>query len=502
MPVHVGDSVPAALDGLCVVDLSGSLAGALTSMVLGDNGADVITVEPLGGDGLRAFPAYAMWHRGHRSVIADVTTASGRERVIDLTDGADVVVQDWRPHVARRLGLDHDRLAESNPRVVTCVITGFGSAGPWSAIKGYEGVVSAKAGAFTVDGRPRFSPVPAGSFGAANGALQGVLAALYQREDTARGQRVEASLLQGLTAFDLYDWLAKLVPPSLMVRKGPAGVGATVYPAISGLVAFTKDGRCVQFGNFLPHQLDAFLRATGLQEWYRDGVERSTEEVLSVARRRIHERTWDEWNEAFARESDIAGEPHRTTEEATRHPQLVHNGDVVEIDDQKLGRTRQLGALVRLARTPARLAESAPQPGEHDATARFPVAARTPAPAGPRAVPAPLAGVTILELAWFYAAPFGTALLADLGARVIKVENLEGVPHRSQTGVEEFAGVKALQGKESIALDTSRPEGMEVLRRLVRRSDAVMRNFRQQAAVRMKIDYDALVGEKEDLVYL
>jgi len=467
MPVHVGDSVPAALDGLCVVDLSGSLAGALTSMVLGDNGADVITVEPLGGDGLRAFPAYAMWHRGHRSVIADVTTASGRERVIDLTDGADVVVQDWRPHVARRLGLDHDRLAESNPRVVTCVITGFGSAGPWSAIKGYEGVVSAKAGAFTVDGRPRFSPVPAGSFGAANGALQGVLAALYQREDTARGQRVEASLLQGLTAFDLYDWLAKLVPPSLMVRKGPAGVGATVYPAISGLVAFTKDGRCVQFGNFLPHQLDAFLRATGLQEWYRDGVERSTEEVLSVARRRIHERTWDEWNEAFARESDIAGEPHRTTEEATRHPQLVHNGDVVEIDDQKLGRTRQLGALVRLARTPARLA-----------------------------------GVTILELAWFYAAPFGTALLADLGARVIKVENLEGVPHRSQTGVEEFAGVKALQGKESIALDTSRPEGMEVLRRLVRRSDAVMRNFRQQAAVRMKIDYDALVGEKEDLVYL
>ena len=98
----------------------------------------------------------------------------------------------------------------------------------------------------------------------------------------------------------------------------------------------------------------------------------------------------------------------------------------------------------------------------------------------------------MLELAWFYAAPFGTALLADLGARVIKVESSFGDPHRYQNPLPEFSGVKALGGKESIVVDYRTPEGREILHRLVARSDVVMRNYRQQNSAAVGDDYESL----------
>jgi crotonobetainyl-CoA:carnitine CoA-transferase CaiB-like acyl-CoA transferase len=483
------------------------MAGALTGMVLCDNGAEVVKVERPGGDRLRRLPAWAAWHRGQQSVVADLGTAEGRARVGELARGADVLVRDWRPGVAERHGLGHEQLAADNPRLVSCAITGFGPRGPWRHLKGYEAVVAAKSGVFstasgsleTLD-RPRFSPIAAGSFGAAMGALQGVLAALYARGESGSGQLVETSLLQGLTAYDLYPWLEPLVPARLLERYAPAGMGPTIYPVISGLVAFTRDGRCVQFGNFLPHQLEAFLRATGLAEWYREGRDQPAEVQLEVARRRLHEKTWDEWALAFAAEPDIAGEPYRTPREAVDHPQLRHNGEVVDLHDPRWGPTSQVGPLVTLRGTPAAIGSPAPAPGEHDATAAFPSAGR---PAG--GLPpgrAPLAGVTVVELAWFYAAPFGLALLADLGARVIKVENLTGDPHRSQSGVREFAGVKALQGKESLAVDTRTPEGTEILHRLLRRADLVMRNYREEAARRLGLDAASVAEVAPDTFYL
>jgi crotonobetainyl-CoA:carnitine CoA-transferase CaiB-like acyl-CoA transferase len=161
-----------------------------------------------------------------------------------------------------------------------------------------------------------------------------------------------------------------------------------------------------------------------------------------------------------------------------------------------------------MTRTPAVL--GAVDPPLRTATTDFTgFRTRTGAPRAPAqqatdrgAARGPLTGVTIVELAWFYAAPFGLALLADLGARVIKVEGPEGDPHRYQSGVPEHAGVKGLQGKESVVIDYRQPEGEEILHRLVARADLVMSNYRQANHQRSRDSYDRLAAHNADLVYL
>jgi crotonobetainyl-CoA:carnitine CoA-transferase CaiB-like acyl-CoA transferase len=444
-------------------------------------------------------PAFAQWHRGKGAIAVDLKSEAGRTRVLELVAHADVLVQSWRPGVAERLGVGYDDLASQNAGLVYCAITGFGPQGPLTHLKGYDAVVSAKAGLLAYGDRPRYSAILGGSFAASQGALQGIFAALYVKGRTGRGQRVEASLVQGLTGFDLYGWLG----PQLAGEFAQAPRAGSTFSSIMGVVGFTSDGGWLQFSNFRPHLAAAFIEAIGLTDWYRAALERSDPPAVinETVLRRLHERTLDEWMETFMRYDDVGVEPYRTPLEAMDHPQMIHNGHVLDVTDPVLGKTRQVGPLVMLSRTPAEPGSGAPPVGHDDRGAMF---ARTAVePHGDAQLPAaPLAGVTVLELAWFYAAPFGTALLADLGARVIKVEGVEGDPHRYQNPLREFSGVKALQGKESIVVDYRTAEGKEILHKLVARSDIVMRNYRQQNSVATGDDYESLRPVNPDQVYL
>jgi len=488
-----------ALDGLRVLDFTWGLPGAIATMVLADNGADVIKIEPPGGDPQRSMPAFAQWHRGKRSVVVDLKDDGGRARARALAAEADVLLQSWRPGVAERLGFGYADLAPANAGLVYCAITGFGPKGPLAGVRGYEAVVAAKAGLLAYTDRPRYSAILGGSFAASQGALQGILAALYVRATVGKGQKVETSLVQGLSGFDLYGWLG----PQLHGAIAEQHRAGTTYPPIMGMVGFTSDGGWLQFANFRPHLVAAFLEAIGLADWYRGAIERNEPAVTitGAVLRRLHERTLDEWMDIFMRYDDIGVEPYRTPLEAMDHPQMIHNGHVVDVIDPTIGKTRQVGPLVTLTRTPAQLRPGAPALGRYSADASFRAAPRQPGGGG-QVPPAPLAGVTVLELAWFYAAPFGTALLADLGARVIKVEGVDGDPHRHQSPLREFSGVKALQGKESIVVDYRTPEGKEILHQLVARSDVVMRNYRQQNSAAAGDDYDSLHVHNPEQVYL
>ena len=498
---------PAVLAGVRMLDLSARMSGSIATMLLADFGAEVIKVEPPGGDPERGQSAFVTWHRGKKSLIADLKTPAGRARVLALAAQADVLVTSWRPGVAERLDLGYEALSAANPRLIYCAITGFGPKGPWATIQGYDGVVAAKAGVYTRPGeRPRYTAVPGAAFGAAHGALQGILSALYQRETTGRGQRVEASLLQGIHPYDMYAWLDQPhLPRDLVTLTGGAAAAGTTYAPISGLIAFTRDHKCLQFASYLPHQRAAMLEALGLTAAYEQATSAAAppEPLMALARQRVGEKSFTEWEAIFAAYPDVTVDAFRTGEEAMRHPQLIHNGDIVTLDDPEHGPVDQIGPFVQLAATPARVGSPAPGLGQHDGLTGFAAAASSlPEPGRATWTRPPLEGVTILELAWFYAAPYGATLLADLGARVIKVENLEGDPHRKQAGVGEFAGVKGLQGKESVAVDITTPEGLEIVHRLVARSDLLLRNFREAATRKMGVDYQALKPHNPDLFYL
>lgn len=183
-----------ALGGIRVVDLSRGFAGALVTQFLGDYGAEVIRVEPPEGDRLRGAPAFYLWQRNKKSVALDLHGAKEREQARRLAQRADVVVLDFRPGVAERLGLDYESIAAANPGLLYCSITGFGRGGRYSRLQGYEALVMAKVGGMSHASvmaprpGPAFTAVPFASFSAAQTALHGIFTALYVREKTGCGQ--------------------------------------------------------------------------------------------------------------------------------------------------------------------------------------------------------------------------------------------------------------------------------------------------------------------------
>lgn len=508
------------LDGLTVLEFgAGSQPAALAGVLLADNGARVVKVEPPEGDRLRttAPSAFLVFNRGKESVIADLRTPEGREKARELAAAADVLIEGFAPGVADEFGIGYESLRALNPRLVYCSINGFGSTGPYAKLKAYEHVVQAKAGVPTLGAGgmfgyrpgPIFVNAPLASTGAGHLAASGIVSALVAREQTGRGQHVEATLVQGITPSDYFgtmEWQCTHGRVTLPEQKGgkPAG---TVAASRYSFMPCTKDGRWVFFTALLPHQTHAILRALDLthileEDRFRDAPRFPTAEDAQAFEDEIwkafRRRTFAEWDELLRAEPDIAYELARTSEEGLDHPQVRHNGEVIEVTDPRLGTVEQVGPLVNFQATPSRITRSAPALGESG-----------PAPAPPATAPKtgtapehPLAGFTIVEFGYFYAMPFGTALAASLGARVIKIEDRRGDPMRHSFGVPESGGVKTMEGKESISVDLRTPEGRRVVHDLIAKADVFVNGFRPGVAERQELDYETLRKINPSLVYL
>lgn len=511
-----------ALDGLRVVDLSTTLTGAHASQLFADFGAEVVMVEPVEGSPLRGQPAFPFWARGKKSIVLDLKHPDDNLVARRMAEQADVVIETWRPGVAERLGLGYENLREANPGLVYGSVTGFGRSGPLSHIQGYEAVVMAKIGAYgalrlTSEDRPSFAATPAASFSAAQTLLQGLLAALYEREGSGFGQRVDTTLVQAQTTHDCWNWITRLVaaryPEAFTAvprinerRKVPNGP-----LSFRLLVALSRDGRWLQFSQTSERLWVAFMEALGLDwmlqdpEWAEapsspDIAKREAlwERMLKAAR----SKTLEEWWQIFEAQPDVFAEVFRRGTELLHHPQLVHDRQIVEVDDPKLGKVRQLGPLVKMAATPAVTDRPAPSLNEDERVLRSRPGPSRPSPAGAPTGHPPLAGVTVVELGTFYAGPYGATILTELGARVIKLELLEGDPMRWITGFPEVGGVKVLAGKESVAVDIQKPQGREIVYELVRRADLVLRSFRAGAAERLGYDAATLLAVNPHLMYL
>jgi crotonobetainyl-CoA:carnitine CoA-transferase CaiB-like acyl-CoA transferase len=269
----------------------------------------------------------------------------------------------------------------------------------------------------------------------------------------------------------------------------------------------------MQFSQTTERLWQAILRAAEL-EWtladpvLREGTSSADPKVRvafwEAALAAVRKKTYDEWLEVFDREPDVWAELYRVGTELLHHPQMEYDRRPVVIDDPSLGPVLQPGPIVAMESTPVDLSQSAPVlDADGDALRQRGSAPKRSgiacddAPAGP-----PLQGVTVIELGTFYAAPFGATILADLGARVIKIEQLDGDPMRTIMPFPEVGGIKVLQGKESVAVDMACPDGREIVLELVRRADVVLQTFRAGVADRHAYTAADLLAVNPQLVYL
>ncbi|WP_425305900.1 CaiB/BaiF CoA transferase family protein [Agromyces archimandritae] len=236
------------LAGIRVADFSRVLAGPYATMLMADFGADVIKVEPPGGDETRAWrpPVDALGrstyfgavNRGKRSVVLDLTTEAGLARARRLAASADVVVENFRPGVMARFGLDHASLAAGNPAIISCSITGFGAG---AGMPGYDLLVQAVGGLMSVTGHPGGEPVKAGvalvDVITAQNALSGILLALRERDRSGIGQHVEVNLLQSLLSA-----LVNQASSTLATGQAPARLGNR-HPSIAPYAVFRAADR-------------------------------------------------------------------------------------------------------------------------------------------------------------------------------------------------------------------------------------------------------------------
>jgi len=513
-----------ALSGIRVVDFSLVRTGVQASQILADFGADVVQIEPMGGHPLRSEAAWPLWGRGKRALQLDLKDASDVETARALCAEADVVIEAFKPGTSDRLGIGYDRLAAANPRLVHCAITGFGRDNRYSHVAGYDAIINAKFGAlWAMEGMadrpgPAFGAVEYASFAATQLALQGILAALYEREASGRGQHVETSLAQALTAYDPFGWFSRAAitkfggeleqPPRIRDGVPTGGLSFRL------LIALTKDGRWLQFSQTTDRLFRAMMRMFGL-EWMFDDPEWKEIPNFSTQEQRarfwemllttVRSKTADEWLAEFDREPNVWGEMFRRDTELLQHPQMLWNKMVLDVEDRDLGALRAPGPLALLSRTAAIVDRPAPRLNEHDQAIRREAAATHPAPrsiAGDvRSGNLPLEGVTIVELATYYAAPFGATLLGELGARIIKLEELNGDPLRMMLPFPEIGALRCLMGKESVAVDLATPEGRSIAHRIIADADIVLQSFRGGVAERLGLDPDTLRAINPRLIY-
>ena len=350
------------LEGIRVVDLTSYIAGSYAAMQLADMGADVVKVESLEGDSFRELPGFFGWNRGKRSIALNLKTAEGRAIVETLATRGDVVMENMRPGVADRLGVGHRHLSSLNPRLVYCSVTAFGSTGPGTERPGFDPIFQALGGLMTLQGfggPPQYLRTAPTDYYTAAVATQGILAALFARERTGRGQRLETSLLRGVLALQAgvaVDYPSKptLIRDNPTYRLYQAGDGAWFFLAVGNQAFWTKLCTALDMEDLAadPRFASWLLRLQNNQ-----ALLPLIEETFKSAPR-AH------WLERLAKH-DIPVAPVQTVAEFMEHPAVRHHDLVHEYEHPEVGRLRMMGQPLVFDDTPTRDPGPPPTLGQH-----------------------------------------------------------------------------------------------------------------------------------------
>ena len=369
--------MPGPLHGYRVVDLTSNVAGPLATMILGDQGADVIKVEaPAAGDATRAggnrragFTAsFLNNNRNKRSIVLDLKTPGGREALMRLAAGADVFVQNFRPGVADRLGVGEGAVRAASPRIVYVSISGFGEKGPYAAKPAYDPVIQGFSGLATVqagsdEARPRLLRTILPDKLTAITASQAITAALLARKRTGEGQHVQLSMLEAVMAF---LWSSDMGGQTFVGDEPERQEAAPAFD----LIYETADGY-MTVAALTDRQWAGLARVVERPEWVEDERFRTSalrqkniDARLRLTQEALLARPAAEWLERLT-EAGIPCGPVLTRNQVIRHPHVSAMGIVVETEHPAAGRLRQTRPAARFSATPPEMRRGAPGFGEH-----------------------------------------------------------------------------------------------------------------------------------------
>jgi len=369
-------SASPALSRLRILDLSRVRAGPTCVRQFADFGADVIKVEsPPGVDpnegmgGPRHGPDVQNLHRNKRSLTLNLKQPQAREIFHKLVKTADVVVENYRPDVKYRLGIDYDSLAKINPRIILASISGFGQDGPYRDRPGFDQIAQGMSGLMSVTGAPGEGPMRTGAaicdLAAGLFAALGVMTALLEREQSGKGQWVQSSLLQAgiaLLDFQAARYLIKGEVPPQVGNDHPTSMPTSAYRTADGYMNVAASGE---------GQWRALCKALGREdmladERFKGGENRAkNRKALNAAINEcLSKKNSDQWIEALNAAGVPCG-PINTVDKVFADPQVQHLGAATEVTHAKLGRYRLLAQPARLSRTPAAVVAPTPDPGDH-----------------------------------------------------------------------------------------------------------------------------------------
>ena len=369
--------MPGPLDGVRIIELSTMVAGPFATMLLGDQGADVIKIErPGSGDQTRLYgessggfsAPFVNNNRNKRSVAVDLKSPQGVEVVKRLTARADVVVQNFRPGVVERLGLDEPALRKVRSDLIYVSVSGFGETGPLAKKPAYDPIIQAVTGLASLQGgsdeaRPRMIRALLPDKLTALTVAQGVAAALYARAMTGEGQHLRLSMFEVVMSF---LWSHEMDAHTFVDRRKDGPESFSPYD----MIYETADGYiCV--ATVTDEQFHRFTEAADRTEWLRDPRfstsaerERHRDARLELMQQVIKMASTAEWLEKLEA-ADIPCGPVLSRREVVDHPHLRENGSLIELEHGQAGPIRQARHPIRFDRTPADELGNPPLLGEH-----------------------------------------------------------------------------------------------------------------------------------------
>jgi crotonobetainyl-CoA:carnitine CoA-transferase CaiB-like acyl-CoA transferase len=374
------------LEGISVLDLTRLAPGPYCTMILADLGANVIKIEEPGPptgrraeqagnlstvppprDGVdRHTPHWAL-NRNKKSIGLNLKHDEARQIFYQLAERADVVVEEFRPGVAQRLGIDYDTLRQRNPRLIYCAITGYGQSGPYKDLAGHDINYISMAGCLGMIGQPGGPPVIPHNIIAdfAGGGMQGaigVLAALMARERTGRGQFVDISMTDGVYSL-LVSHLSSYFATGMAPQRGETVLdGGTHYYNVYE----TKDGKWLSIGSIEPWFYANLCKALDREDLLPcEFVEAEQRQILKRTLSDVFKtRTRDEWFAILTRHDICVGKVY-DLDETEHDPHLRAREMIIEVDDPEVGKVKQVGISVKLSETPGQIRFLAAPLGAH-----------------------------------------------------------------------------------------------------------------------------------------